>query len=423
MSRSRWRGARQGALLVIGALLPLGAAAQARLDPVRARAIDSLLARAVDSAEIAGAVGLVLIDGRVAYERAVGWSDREARRPMTADALFRIASQTKALTSVAIVQLIEAGRIGLDDPVSRWIPSYARVMVASRSDTGRVLTPAARAITIRMLLTHTAGISYGTDELVAPLYAAQGFGPTAGFGWYFADKREPVCTSIDRLATLAIVAQPGERFVYGYNTDILGCVVERASGLSLDEYLRRKITGPLGMRDTWFYVPSAQRARLTTVYAKTGGSLARAVDGPRGQGDYVDGPRVNFSGGAGLVSTARDYARFLQAMLQDGQLGSVRILSRNGARLLHTNLVGTRYDAAGGMGFGAAFETTERFGAQGLLNERSYGWGGAYGSWYRVDPSTKTVMVFMQQTFGSGGDVRGRFGQVVQAAMIAPTAR
>jgi CubicO group peptidase (beta-lactamase class C family) len=410
------------ALPLLATIVSLGAA-QARLDPVRVRRVDSLLTRAVDSAQIAGAVALVLIDGRVAYERAVGWSDREAQRPMTPDALFRIASQTKALTSVAIVQLVEAGRLSLDDPVSRWIPNYARVMVASRGDTGRVLTPAVRAITIRMLLTHTAGISYGTDSLVAPLYAAQGFGPRAGFGWYFADKREPICTSIDRLATLPIVAQPGERYVYGYNTDILGCVVERASGVSLDEYLRRFITGPLGMRDTWFYVPQGERGRLTTVYAMSGGRLARAEDGPRGQGDYVEGPRMSFSGGAGLVSTARDYARFLQAILQDGQLGGVRILSRNGARLLHTNLAGMKYNGVEGMGYGAAFETTERFGAHGLLNEGSYGWGGAYGSWYRVDPSTRSVMVFMQQTFGSGGDVRGRFGQVVQGAMTPPSGR
>lgn len=407
------------AALLVGATLP----AQSRLDPVRARQIDSLLERGVTSGRMAGAVALVVIDGRVAYERAVGWSDREAGRRMPPDALFRIASQTKALTSVAILQLVEAGRLGLDDPVSRWIPNYAKPVVATRTDTGVALVPASRAITIRMLLSHTAGISYGTDATVSARYAAQGLGPAAGYGWYTADKAEPICTTIDRLATLPIVAQPGERYVYGYNTDILGCVVERVSGLPLDRYLRERITGPLGMRDTHFFVPAADRARLTTVYAADStGQAQRAPDGPRGQGHYVDGPRMSFAGGAGLVSTARDYARFLQCVLNDGVVDGVRLLSPNSARLMHTNMVGTRFNPDG-LGFGLGFEVTERFGASGLLNAGSYGWGGAYGSWYRVDPTTRTVMVFLQQTLPDAGEVRGRFGQVVQQAIVTDAPR
>jgi CubicO group peptidase (beta-lactamase class C family) len=384
--------------------------------------IDALLQRAVDSAQVAGAVALVMVNGTVRYERAVGWSDRESRRPMQSTSLFRIASQTKAITSVAIVQLIEDGKLRLDDPVSRWIPGYAKAMVASRSDATAPLVPANRPITIRMLLTHTAGLSYGTDRTIADRYAAADLGPRAGFGWYTADKREPICTTIDRLATLPLIDQPGERYVYGYNTDVLGCVVERASGMPLDRYVRERITQPLGMKDTWFYVPAEQANRLTTVYAiDSTRTLARAVAGSRGQGDYVDGPRASFSGGAGLVSTARDYATFLNCILNDGVIaGSRRLLSTNGARLLHTNLIGTKLAADGSVGFGAAFETTERFGAHGLLNEGSYGWGGAYGSWYRVDPATRTVMVFMQQTFNGGGDVRERFGQVVMAAFGQP---
>jgi CubicO group peptidase (beta-lactamase class C family) len=398
----------------------VSAHAQPRFDSTRVQALDALLQRAVDSGSIAGAVGLVLVDGRVVYERAVGWSDREARRPMRSDALFRIASQTKALTSVGIMQLIEAGQLSLDDPVSRWIPGYARTVVASRTDSTAAPTPAARPITIRMLLTHTAGLSYGTEPTIAGRYAAADLGPRAGYGWYTADKREPICATIDRLSTLPLIAQPGERYVYGYNTDVLGCVIERVSGLPLDRYLQERITGPLGMRETWFYPPPAQRERVTTVYATDStGRLVRAPAGARGQGDYLDGPRMSFSGGAGLVSTARDYARFLECIRNDGVLDGVRILSPNAARLLHTNMVGTRYGPIEGMGYGLAFETTERFGAHGLLNEGSYGWGGAYGSWYRVDPTTHAVMVFMQQTLPGGADVRGRFGQVVQQALSA----
>ena len=194
--------------------------------------------------------------------RASGWIDRESRRPMTADAMFRIASQSKAITSTAILMLVEEGKIALGDPVSRFIPAYARTTVASRADSGRTIVPARRQITIQDLLTHTAGISYGGERWIADQYAAKGLGPAAGNGWYTADKTEPVCETMERLATLPFIAQPGEAYVYGYNTDILGCVVERASGLSLDEFIRTRITGPLGMTDTYFFVPPAKASRL-----------------------------------------------------------------------------------------------------------------------------------------------------------------
>ncbi|HMI45774.1 MAG TPA: serine hydrolase domain-containing protein, partial [Gemmatimonadaceae bacterium] len=174
----------------------------------------------VDENQIAGAVGLVMRNGRVVYERAFGWADKEAGRRMTTDAIFRIASQSKALTSTAILMLFEEGKIGLDQPVSHFIPQFAHTTVATRSDTGRVIVPAKRPITIHDLLTHTSGISYGTDDIVAPLYKAKGLGPAAGYGWYTADKNEPICTTMERLATLPFVSQPGEAWVYGYNTDV-----------------------------------------------------------------------------------------------------------------------------------------------------------------------------------------------------------
>ena len=162
--------------------------------------------QAVDSSWIAGAVALVLRDGKVVYQRAVGWSDKEASAPMTTDAIFRIASQSKALTSVAIMMLVEEGKIALTDPVSRWLPSFAKTTVANRADTGRTVTAAKRQITIFDLLTHTAGISYGTEGFVAERYRAADLGPAAGFGWYTADKTEPICVSMDRLGTLPFIS-------------------------------------------------------------------------------------------------------------------------------------------------------------------------------------------------------------------------
>ena len=271
------------------------AAAKLGFSLERLARIDSTFQRAIDRGEAAGAVALVLRDGQVVYDRAFGYLDKESGKRMTTDAIFRIASQTKALTSVAIMSLVEEGKIALNDPVSRFIPAFGSTTVAVRSDTGRAIVPAKRRITIRDLLTHSAGISYGVDSLIAPLYSAKGLGPAAGFGWYTADKNEPICETMERLATLPFTAQPGERFVYGYNTDILGCVVERVSGMPLDQFIQKRITGPLGMTDTYFYLPESKRGRLATVYASTtDNKIERAPNGPRGQGDYVTGPRRSF---------------------------------------------------------------------------------------------------------------------------------
>jgi CubicO group peptidase (beta-lactamase class C family) len=285
---------------------------------------------------------------------------------------------------------------------------------------------------VRDLLTHTAGISYGTDSAVAAAYAERGLGPAAGWGWYFADKREPLCASIERLAGLPFVAQPGERYVYGYSTDVLGCVVERASGQSLDAFFRARITGPLGMRDTHFYLPPAERARLATVYASparpAGGGAAAAPRGParpapagaRGQGDYVDGPRVSFSGGAGLLSTAHDYARFLEMLRNGGALGGVRVLAPSTVALMTANQTGTLFSPAG-EGFGLGFSTVERPGANGRPESvGTFGWGGAYGSTYEVDPRQGLVLVFMQQQLPNASDFPARFPMLVYQALVAP---
>jgi len=386
---------------------------KALLPPERVERIDRALQRYVDENRIGGAVALVLRDGQPVYERAVGWSDKEAGRRMTTDTIFRIASQTKAITSTAILSLVEEGKLTLTDPVGRVIPQFAKTTVAS----GGSIVPAKRAITIRDLLTHTAGISYGTEPAIASQYEAKGLGPAAGLGWYTADKDEPVCATMERLATLPFVAQPGEQWVYGYNTDILGCVVERASGMSLDAFVKTRITDPLRMTDTQFFLPAAQRNRLAAVYASGDDALIRrAPDGPRGQGNYVDGPRRSFSGGAGLLSTARDYGRFLEMIRRGGELDGVRILAPRTVRLMTTNQVGTLHSATG-LGFGLGFETTDRYGANGMDSEGAFGWGGAYGSVYRVDPEAKLVMVLMIQLLPNTTDIRTVFPTLVYQAL------
>ena len=222
---------------------------------------------------------------------------------------------------------------------------------------------------------------------------------------------------MERLGTLPFVAQPGDAWVYGYNTDVLGCIVEKASGTPLDAYLRDRITTPLGMKDTQFFLPAGQKDRLAAVYGSGAeGKYTRAPEGARGQGAYVEGPRRSFAGGAGLLSTARDYARFLEAMRRGGTLEGARILSPLSVKLMSTNQVGSLHSTTG-LGFGLGFETVDRFGANSMSHEGAFGWGGAYGSIYRVDPEARLVMVLMIQMIPNGTDVREVFPSLVYQAL------
>jgi CubicO group peptidase (beta-lactamase class C family) len=414
------------ASVIVAALLSLSSlsaqspskpAAAGKFDATLAPVIDRGLQRYVDRDRVPGIVALVMQDGEVVYEKAFGWADRESGRKMTPDTVFRIASQTKALTSVAVMRMIEDGSLALSTRAGEYIPTFARTTVAVANERGSVSqVPARRAITIRDLLTHTAGISYGTDPSVADLYEAKGLGPAAGFGWYTADKNEGVCDSMERLGTLPFVAQPGTAWVYGYNTDILGCIVEKVSGAPLDAYIRDNITAPLGMKDTQFFLPPAQKDRLAAVYASAEGKYVRAPDGPRGQGAYLEGPRRNFAGGAGLLSTARDYGRFLEAMRRGGSIDGVRLLSPRSVQLMSTNQVGELHSTTG-LGWGLGFETVDRFGANGMSSAGAFGWGGAYGSVYRVDPEARLVMVLMIQLIPNTTDIREVFPSLVYQAL------
>ena len=399
-------------------LLPLSVSAQSnRFDASRLDRIDEVLQGYVDRGEIAGAVALVQQNGRTVYEHAVGWADKEAGREMSTSSMFRIASQTKALTSVLILQLMEEGKLNVSDPVSRYIPAFASTTVAVREGDEVTIVPAQRQITLQDLLTHSAGISYGTQPHIADLYRAQGLGPAAGNGWYTADKDEPVCTTMERLATLPFISQPGEAWVYGYNTDVLGCVAERVSGMPLDELIRTRITEPLGMVDTHFFVPEDKRGRVVTVYSSdANGQAVRAPEGAVGQGSYIDGPRRNFAGGAGLISTARDYARFLEMIRQGGEAFGEKILSPRAVQLMTTNQIG---DLRGGIGrgFGLGFETTERYGANGMDAAGSFGWGGAYGSIYRIDPTANISILLMVNQLPLSNDIRIKYPTRVYQAL------
>ncbi|HEX5170589.1 MAG TPA: serine hydrolase domain-containing protein [Cyclobacteriaceae bacterium] len=366
----------------------------------RLKRFDAVFQKYVDDKRMAGSVTLVMRKGKVVYHEAFGYRDIASKSPMTRDAIFRIASQSKALISVGIMILQEEGKLLIGDPLSKYIPEFKSTTVAVLKDGGGYeVVPARREITLRDLLTHTAGIGYG-EGVAADKWKQAGIQ-----GWYFANRNEPIAATVARMAALPNDAQPGEKWVYGYNTDILGVVIEKASGIPLDQFIKTKITDPLGMVDTYFYLPKEKTSRFTTTYALESGVLKRSPDesSMSGQGEYVDGPRKSFSGGAGLLSTATDYARFLQMLLNGGELNGMRILSPKSVELMtvsHTALIGFRPGEGFGLGFSVVTDVGTR-GVPGSIGE--YGWGGAYGSSYWVDPKEELIVVYFKQLRPSDG--------------------
>ncbi len=365
----------------------------------------------------AGGVAMVMRRGKVAYVHSFGKRDREANSPMTEDTIFRIASQSKALTSVAIMMLQEDGKLLISDNLSKYIPEFANTTVAVPKDGGGYdVVKAKRQIEINDLLNHTAGIGYGFGTARDKWEAAK------MQNWYFADRDEPIAETVKRMAALPMDAHPGEKFVYGYSTDILGVVIEKVSGKSLEEFLNERIIKPLDMKDTSFYLPTNKTSRLAAVYSIKDGKLERAADPGLGvgQGHYVNGPRKSFSGGAGLLSTARDYGRFLLMLANGGELNGKRILSRKSVELMTADsLLDVKYTRAG-QGFGLGFSVVKDVGANGQPSSvGEYGWGGAYHSNYWVDPKEQLVVVYMTQAIPATGlDDYGKLRAMIYASIV-----
>ncbi len=397
--------------------LPRARPEQVGMSSTRLQRLTDTLQGYVDKNQLPGAVLLVTRRGQVAYLEAFGQRDRESASPMRPDALFRIASQTKAIVSVGAMTLLEEGSLLLTDPVGKHLPEFLHTSVAVPTDAGGYeVVEAKRPITVRDLLTHTSGVSYGGGP------ASDRWAEAGLQGWYFADRDEPIGASVARIAALPFDAQPGDRFVYGYSTDILGALVERVSGQPLDEFLRARVLDPLGMVDTHFYPPEANRDRVATVYSATAAGTVERAPTPGhmvGQGAYLEGPRRSFSAGAGLLSTARDYGRFLQMLLNGGVLNGHRVLSRKTVELMTTDhLDGLTFRP--GQGFGLGFSVVEDLGARGLPGSvGEFGWGGAYHSTYWVDPAEELVVVYLTQLIPARGlDDHGKLRALIYQAIV-----
>lgn len=390
------------AALLLGLCListPLQAAEPAKLTPsgfsvARLQRIDAMLEQEVKQAQIAGAIVYIARDGKPVHFKTYGQQDIENGKPMQKDAIFRIASMSKALTSVAALMLYEEGHFLLKDPVAKFIPAFANSVVAVPAPPGSGQAYATeklrRPITIRDLLRHTAGMTYGSG-LAAAEYKKAGLAD-----WYLLDKDETLEQMVNRLAALPLHGQPGEAFQYGYATDVLGRVIEVVSGMPLDRFIETRITKPLKMVDSSFFLPPEKTARLANVYGMEGGQLRLQETAARS--DFVNGPKRLLSGGAGMLSTTTDYARLLQMLLNGGELEGVRLLSPKTVALMHANHTGDKYRSMDGDGFGLGFWTIGDLGNSGELGSvGAYGWGSAYFPQYLVDPKERLIMIFMTQ--------------------------
>jgi CubicO group peptidase (beta-lactamase class C family) len=361
--------------------------------------IDSIIHAEIAQNNIAGGVAYVFHNNKVIYDKAYGYANLTSQTPMSVNSIFRIASQTKAIVSIAFLQLVEKGKIGLDDPIEKYIPAFSNQKVAIlESDTFK-LVPKNRSITIRDLLTHQSGIS-SQDEFpkFKGLFEKYKLNLPLNQG-YFSLKEE-----VNQIAAMPLVHQPGERFSYGLSTNVIGRLIEIVSGISLDAYLTKNIFEPLNMVDTYFYLPKEKQNRLVKVYAKLSKDSLTEISPKVYPVDYPLQPKSNyFSAIGGLVSTTHDYGSFLQCLLHHGQSNKGKQII--GEKILNefwTNQLGDKTFVFGGVKslnqFGLGVGLTSKQGQ--IINNASEGsffWGGAFNTAYMVDKKRGLITIFCFQ--------------------------
>lgn len=403
--------------LLLAGLFSLSAFSQSPDGIIQSRVqkLDAMLDEAVATQKVPGLVAMIVKDGQVVYHEAKGYSDVAAQRVMETDHIFRIASQTKAVTATAVMILWEEGKFRLDDPISNYIPEFKspQVLTGFRySDTTFSTRPADKEITIRHLLTHTSGLGYGVidgDERMKMIYHK------AGVTDLFTTENISIEESVKRLAKLPLHHDPGNKYTYSEGLDVLGYFVEIISGQPFDVFLKERIFDPLGMDDTRFYLNDAQGERLVTVHTYQDGKWQPYPitfydpDYPR------KGAKRFFSGGAGLSSTTADHAKFLQMYLNQGELNDNRILSSKTIETIMKNQVGDLWsgDKYYGLAFGVVTEAGVARG--GLGSKGTFDWGGYFNTQYFADPEEQIIGLIFKQTSGAGNgdDTNWKFRQMV----------
>lgn len=387
------------------------------LSSPRLERISNLIRGHIEEKEMAGAVVLVARKGQIAYFEPFGQADVD--KPMQKDTMFRIASMTKPLVTVAVLQLYEEGRLLLSDPVAKYIPEFARPKVLEMLPEGSnppfKLVPAKRELTIKDLLTHTAGLPYSfatdwypKDPLYRQMHALY---QEAGISSGLYETEGTIGDMVKRLARLPLSRQPGEAFEYGMAADVQGYLVEVVSGMKLDDYMRERIFKPLKMNDTYFFLPESEQHRLSALW-KTDwhGKLEKVTDGQRQEGEYVysssyqyKGPKTFLSGGVGVISTVYDYYRFCQMLLNKGELDGVRLLSRKTVELMtETNQIGklnatTLHDDGWKFGLGVAIQADRSHNVD-SGDVGTFEWAGIFSTRFSVDPKEQKITIFMSQT-------------------------
>ncbi len=412
-------------LLQVPAFLQTIATKAAATQPVfsaeRLKRLDNKVQEWIDQKWMPGAVVSISHNGKVVYLKSFGYDNPATKTPMKNDLLFRLASQTKAVTSVGIMMLYEEGKLLLDDPVSKHIPAYKNIAVIDKfnaSDSSYTTVPAKRAITIRDLLNHTSGIGYALigSPTQNAIYAKNNI--SAGLAM---KPGALVGDAMKRLGSLPLMHQPGERFTYGLNTDLLGYLIEVVSNQSLDVFFKTRIFKPLGMSETYFYLPKEKQGRLSTLHAEDAAGINAmgnrfVFNGEEWNGEYPNENGTYYSGGAGLTSTISNYGVFLQMLLNGGIYNGTRILSPNAVRMMTSNQIGELNVGLDKFGLGFSI-ATEKTAAKLPVSVGTYGWGGAFGTAYWIDPKEKIIAQFYTQIWSRKHNIEDAFKVLVYQAL------
>lgn len=384
--------------------------------------MDNIFQNSVNNKEVPGVAAIVIRNGKIVYYKSFGMADNQSNRALKKDDIFRIASMSKAITSTAVMMLWEEGMFQLDDPISKYIPEFKNpTLVKSFSfrDSSYTTEPANREITIRHLLSHTSGLGYGEidgDERFKAMYKK------VGITDLFTTQPIKIGESVRKLAKLPLHHNPGEKYTYSEGLDVLGYFIEVVSGMPFDEFLRKRIFEPLNMSDTYFYLPENKAARLVSIQRPNKDGQWERFPTTFYDPEYpIKGAKTFFSGGAGLSSTAKDYATFLQMYLNQGELGGKRFLSRTTINAILSNQTETLFGGEKGDSFfGLAYSVLRANGEDkgGIGSEGTFTWGGYFNTNYFADPKEKIIGVIMKQTQQTKGDnLNNLFRQIIYQSL------